>query len=97
MERQSGPGDRSLGGDRSGGSSGTGPARHEGRRLRQECRQNRGGELNLMRRTAVNEVGALVAGASFMKAKQSSYRRANWSSPTTSTKSLNGRQKWSFC
>ncbi|CAF88544.1 unnamed protein product, partial [Tetraodon nigroviridis] len=47
VERQSGPGDRSLGGHRSGGSSGTGPARHEGGRLRQECRQNRGEELDL--------------------------------------------------
>lgn len=43
MERQSGPGDRSLGGDRSGGRSGAGPAGHEGRRLRQERRQDRGG------------------------------------------------------
>lgn len=38
VERQSGPGDRSLGGDWSGCGPGTGPARHEGCRLRQECR-----------------------------------------------------------
>lgn len=54
VERQSGPGDRSLGWDWSGDCSGTGPARHEGCRLRQECRQNRGGEFNLMRQTVVS-------------------------------------------
>lgn len=53
VERQSGPGDRSLGGDWSGCSPGTGPARHEGCRLCQECRQNRGGPFNLISVRAV--------------------------------------------
>lgn len=57
VERQSGPGDRSLRGDWSGYSPGTSPARHEGCRLCQECRQNRGGQFNLMSLTAVNWVG----------------------------------------
>lgn len=55
VEGQGGPGDRSLGGDRSGGGPGSGPAGHEGRRLRQECRQDRGGWalLRLMEMRAV--------------------------------------------
>lgn len=48
VERQSGPGDRSLSGDWSGCSPGTGPAGHAGCRLCQECRQNRGGQFNLL-------------------------------------------------
>lgn len=47
MERQSGPGDRSLRGDWSGCSPGTGPTGHESRRLCQERRQNRGEHFNL--------------------------------------------------
>lgn len=47
MERQSGPGDRSLRGDWSGCSPGTGPTGHESRRLCQERRKNRGGHFNL--------------------------------------------------
>lgn len=43
VERQSGPGDRSLGGNRSGCCPSVGPAGDEGCRLCQECGQNRGG------------------------------------------------------
>lgn len=46
VERQSGPGDRSLRWDWSGCSPGTGPTRHESRRLCQKRRQNRGGYFN---------------------------------------------------
>lgn len=52
MERQSGPGDRSLRGDWSGCSPGTGPTGHESCRLCQERRQNRGGNFIMRLLTA---------------------------------------------